>query len=105
MDTILQTKSDLQQAATALVKIDQTGSLRDLGDWIGAAYREHRRQELNQVVGERIYIDGLADVLAKTTGIDRTECWYAVRNAVRPSWANTAIEEIIAFAERMEATT
>lgn len=103
MSTILFDPELFRKAAAALVKIDQTDSLRDLGDAIGAARREHRQRELQQTTGERIYIDGLADVLAKTTGIDRTECWFAVRDAVRPSWSSMALEEIIAFGERTEA--
>jgi hypothetical protein len=99
---ILQVKSDLQQAAEALVQIDRAGSLAELGDWIGSARREHRRCELDRTIGEKIYIDQLANTLHATTGIDRTKCWFAISDAVRPSWSTVALAEIISFAKRTE---
>jgi hypothetical protein len=91
----------LSEAARALVEIDHAGALADLGDEIGAARREWKRDQEARTVGEKIYVDQLAKILT-ANGIEGADAWNAVREAIRPSWPAVMLTTIIDFAARME---
>jgi len=92
----------LRKAAAALYQIDQAGSRLDLRDQVRFVRYCHRIDKQEQTIGEGIYIDNLASALHEMTDIDRTDCWHAVRDAVRPPWPSVALEEIIEYAEQIQ---
>ncbi|MCC7084502.1 MAG: hypothetical protein IT427_05800 [Pirellulales bacterium] len=88
----------LQQAAAALIAIDQAGLMGDLPAAIAAARRQHRRETFNQTVGTSLYIDGLASALSRATGLPWRDCRAAVAGAIAPDWGTVAIDAIVGLA-------
>ena len=93
----------LQQAAAALVAIDETGAhcLAELKTEIIAAHRDWRKAHLNRTIGEKNYILSLAEFL-QADDINPAEAYAAVRNAVRPSWGATLLQTIVDFAAALK---
>jgi hypothetical protein len=87
----------LQQAAAALVAIEEAGQLATLSDEIICARRDWHKADQRRTIGQNIHIDGLARYL-QADGINATEAWNAVRDCLRPSWGATLLATIVDFA-------
>ncbi len=93
----------LAEAAAALITIDEAGAqcLAELKTEIIAARRDWRKAYLDRTIGEKLYIQSLAEFL-QADEIDPSEAYAAVRDAVRPSWGATLLRTIVEYAAALK---
>lgn len=97
---------NLQHLVADLVRIEQAGRLDELSDDVAYALGKYPEADLEHcTVGERLYIENMADVAHRLLGAPSEACLTATTNAVLTTREAVVREIIAGHIRELDGTT